>query len=253
MKRILTCLLGLALCAVPLRATITLIAHTSAAGANGATTAGINTTGANFIVVFIGSQNGKSITVTDSNTNTWPFPMVDMLLASTGTNQNPSIIWIYPTTVGAGHTFTVTATGAAISFEVAAFSGVGGLTNIGMSGGIIGSTTAPFANSLVTAGIACNTGPTTATFTINSGMTITDQQPFVGGTNYASAFAYVVQTSPSAINPAFGGMGGGTCYSRSYTFGPATGSSGGGSYIAKTNPPKSEFLWRKDELELEIV
>src|SRR5271166_2184940 len=51
----------------------TLVAHTVAGSSNGTsvTTSGINTTGANLIVLAPVLNNGTTVTPTDSNSNTW--------------------------------------------------------------------------------------------------------------------------------------------------------------------------------------
>ena len=44
----------------------------------------------------------------------------------------------------------------------------------------------------------------TATVTIDSGFTITDQRPYVGGTSLGTALAYCVQSGKAAIAPTWG-------------------------------------------------
>jgi len=214
---------------------ITLIAHTTAAGNNGATTGSINTTGADLIVIIIAAQLNKSIATSDSKTNAWSLPVLDSTQASTGANQALYMSWSFPTTVGSGHTFTVSGTGLAAGFMVLAFSGAGGMTNSAFSAGLLGgSVTPPFSNSLIVSGVSCNSTPSSGSFTINSGFTITDQQLFTGGSNYAGAAAYLVQTSPAAVNPNWSATSGtGTCEAGNFVFQPSVSSTTGGSYIAK--------------------
>ena len=80
---------------------ITLVAEATVAGASGGTTAAVNTTGANFIVL-VTAQSGTT-TVSDNKGNTYT-PLTLYTVSGGGSGQ---LYYCTPATVGAGHTFTI--------------------------------------------------------------------------------------------------------------------------------------------------
>lgn len=109
-----------------------LIAH----GANGGTAtvatlaSAINTTGANLLVVSVGSQPGSvtAPTLTDSKSNTWT-----LIKAQVGSDVRTGLYAALNPTVGTGHQFTVTSAmdaAANPSLEVLAFSTGAGVASI---------------------------------------------------------------------------------------------------------------------------
>jgi hypothetical protein len=206
----------LALCLLPPRAEAwSLVAHTIQAGFNSPlTTAGINTTGADLIVVsVVVDTNGAGIagnrpTITDSNSNGW----TQIKAQADGSGVSATYLFFsHNPTVGSGHTFTsTTATVPAGTITVQAWSGsvVGTVTdhnNAGNTGAATslqpGSITLSQNNSLVVASFGGLDGDAGDTQSIGSGFALSDQNTFVGGNHYAGAMAYLVQGSAAAINP----------------------------------------------------
>ncbi len=102
---------------------------------------------------------------------------------------------------------TVTISGTVSAVVFAAFSGVdtsspfdqqNGFQNCSGSTCPPGSIT-PSANNELVVSSLCWTDAGNSS--IDSGMTIIDQIPLVGGVNYGAVLAYIVQTSAGAINP----------------------------------------------------
>jgi hypothetical protein len=113
--------------------------------------------------------------------------------------------------VGTGHTFTSGGSFCAACF--AAFSGVQTSSPFDVENGAnsqnsaasTGSVSPNQASSLIIAGIGVASG---ATYSINASFSITNSVAGVGGVNYGAAMAYLVQTSASAVNPAWTFAGG---------------------------------------------
>jgi hypothetical protein len=210
-------LLSLALCLLPPRAEAwSLVAHTIQADFNSPlTTAGINTTGADLIVVSVvvdtngtGSTTANPPSITDSKSNGWT--QITAQAAGSGTSAT-YLFFSHNPMVGSGHTFTATtATVPAGTITVQAWSGsvVGMVTDqnsAANTGGATslqpGSITPSQNNSLVVAsfgGLDMDAGDTQS---IDGGFALSDQNTFVGGNHYAGAMAYLVQGSAAAINP----------------------------------------------------
>lgn len=180
-----------------------LLVSVKAGSSNGdsVTSSGIDTTGATLLVAVMGYGTGATPSFTDSKGNTW----------TAWTNQAGGVTSAktyrcFPTTVGAGHTFTGTATGGAPSIIVAAFSG---FTSAGTEQGTNGGSSTTFAagsvtpagdNYLVVATVAdgYTSNPTAS---IDGGFTIIQDQPFTAATYFGTAMAYLIQTSAAAANP----------------------------------------------------
>lgn len=185
---------------------IALVAHTGVQSTNGntITTSAIDTSTANFLVAVTGSSDGTA-PVSDSKTGSWtPRTIYD------GSHSPMVRIWFATNpTVGAGHTFTVTASSKFPTLCIAAFSGVdttapydgneNGAYTSAVTTAQAGSITPSLAGELVIAGLAWDSG--FAASGINGGFTITDQFPLVGGLAYGGALAYLIQTSAAAANP----------------------------------------------------
>lgn len=177
------------------------LAHTSAVSSGGpVTTSGIDTTGANLIILWC-TGFFTSGTPTDSKSNTW----TPLTIQTQDNNVSSQFFYCYNPTVGTGHTFTGVSTsqdciavqawaGAASSpFDQQNGSqGAGSGTSIQP-----GSITPTAANELIVAGVDAINSSTSPT--VNSGMTITDSSAVSPG--FAFGMAYLVQTSASAINP----------------------------------------------------
>jgi hypothetical protein len=99
------------------------VAHATVKGSNGGTTAGVNTTGADLLVAVISYYNGAgaSPVPTDSNANTW----TQIGTTQAGSNTSVKMFYVASPTVGTGHTFSSTSSGASSfsSMEIGAWSG----------------------------------------------------------------------------------------------------------------------------------
>lgn len=212
---------------------IAFVAGASAAGLNGATTSAIDTTGASLLVIM--AVAGAAITVSDSKGNTWTG-----LTSQTITGQTGRVYYAWNPIVGTGHTFTVSGSGVAASFEVASFSGVQtsadpfdvqqSATATGATQAGVGSATlTPSQNdSLVIGGQSFSAA--ISAYTAQAGFATVAQVNFSGGTNYGSALEYLIQTTAAAIPNSTVIASWTTAVSvsvHSAVFKPATGGGGG--------------------------
>jgi hypothetical protein len=190
----------------------TLIAHAIIGGPDSsATTAAINTTGANLIVLTLsGNAPGGGVPPLDNRGNTY---LVAIESVEGGTNTG-----IYykqaPTGVGAGHTFTLPSGAGFSVLAVSAWSGSAASPLDQTSSGVAsvdtvscGTITPTLNGELLVATYKMETEGTPAV-TINSGFTITDQLPFTAGLFYGGAQAYLIQTSAAAVTPVWSSLGG---------------------------------------------
>jgi hypothetical protein len=185
-------------------ALVTHVAGPVTAGSGGGVSAAINTTGANFLVLNASFySSGCTVTVSDSNSNTWA--------ALTGYSNGASTGRFYYAVnpkVGSGHTFTVSGSSCYPSFEVAAFSGMktSGVFDSGTDSGANGnsatiqpgSVTPPSGYQLVMTGVSIDSGSVSS---VNSSFTMTDSLAYSGGNNFGSGMAYLVQHPGAAVDP----------------------------------------------------
>lgn len=173
-----------------------------AATANYNVTSGINTTGANLIVIVC--FGNASTTPSDSNSNTWTG-----LTAQSGSTVTCRIWYCYNPVVGSGHTFT-RAGSAFNGLAVAAFSGAAsspfdaenGTSDFDGDGSTAPGSVSPSVNNeLVIAGIAF--GGNTTYSGINSSYTTAASLNSVSGVNYGGALAYLIQGTAASTNPSF--------------------------------------------------
>ncbi len=188
------------------------IAHTGAATT--ITTGAIDTSGANFVICFYSfdASLGTPPAMSDNKSN----GAGTNLTRNTGTISRSNCRFTYYTnpTVGAGHTFTATASASITgTLAVAAFSGVkvttpadqqaaAGHAGSGSTTIQTGSVTPVEDNELLVAGWAID-DPTNTTWTINGGYSITDIQDVITGATYGGVLAYLVQGALAATNPTF--------------------------------------------------
>lgn len=162
------------------------------------TSAGIDTTGADLIVI-CAVHFGSGLSVSDSKGNTWT-----SLTSRTGTNTRLSSFYVASPSVGGSHTFTFSGTANLFpSLTVMAFSGAAaspfdresGASGSGTSAQP-GSVTPSENNCLVVGGIGVSGN---RTFSV-SGLTLQHQ---IGndGNHQAMAAGYTIQTTASALNP----------------------------------------------------
>lgn len=180
-----------------------LLVHAAAGAVSNATTAGIDTTGTNLIVVGISQYQAVTIgSLSDSKGNTWTPLTAQSILNS----QYCQLFYCFGPTVGSGHTFTWNGTSNFGSIAVAGFSGAAaspfdqqnGATNKGVTTLQTGSVTPSVANELIIT--ACSFGAS-GVASINSGFAITDQINYLSGTREGVALAYLIQTTATAENP----------------------------------------------------
>jgi hypothetical protein len=197
---------------------ITHIATVSATpGVTGGTTAAIDTTGADLIVVSVSSYaGGMAPTLTDSKGNTYTGLTARLL-----SNAAHRLFYVLAPTVGAGHTFTVTGATLYPAIVVDAFAGVAsyqtesGATATSIASLACGSVTPSTNGALVVTGAA---GDGAVTDTVSpAGFTLT-QKTFSGGNNMQGSAAWQVQATAAAINP-------------TWSFSPAQGSAAVGAAV----------------------
>ena len=184
---------------------ISLISNTSVVGGTGIiTTSGIDTTGADFIVLNVVYDSAGAVpTVSDSKSNTW----TGLTVSPTGSAARLKMFYTTPSSVGASHTFT--ANGNFSTMEVASFSG---LLQSGVFDKEIVNSTASAVNtfragnisadslySLIISAFGFNAIGTPTS--INSGFIFLNEQNFGAGNNYGSALAYKVVNSTAVYNP----------------------------------------------------
>lgn len=207
-------LLALIVCllATPAHAAITFVASCNvAAGSTGGdniTTAGIDTTGANLIILALGYYgDGGAVTITDSKSNTWT-PRTAYKDVGSGTT-----IRLYyaenPGSVGAAHTFTASSSGAFPSIAVACFAGAATATVYETENGATtnsatslqaGSITPSGDDRLVTGALA-NGQDQTGSITINGSYNLTNTVEHSAGNHIGVSLAYIIQTTAAATNP----------------------------------------------------
>lgn len=172
-----------------------------------ATTAGLDTTGAGALFAFIASQAFvPDPYLTDSKGNQWT-------RWGQGNASSTSValtLWYCsPSTVGAGHTLTVTEQGQtfpAIHFLAFACAPILGLVNAAASAGgsgltntfAPGSITPSASNAIVVTGLA-NSGGTPTSLT--GGFTLDQATALVGSQHYGLGSAHLIQTTAAASNP----------------------------------------------------
>lgn len=211
----------------------------AAAGGDGSTstTAGINTTGADLIMVCVGGLVPASGTLTDSKGNTW------QALTVFGSVNNKSR-WYYAInpTVGAAHTFTFTNSSAFCSLAVLAFSGADTTAPFDQENGASASSVTSHQPGSVTPTVndevlvATLSFDASNTISVNSSFTISDQVDL--GTCYGIAAAYKIQTSAGAENPTFSWGSSATVSAAIATFKAAAG----GGQTAEVPVGLIEFL-----------
>src|SRR5258708_3690000 len=92
------------------------ISSAVAGGANGGTTAAVDTSGANLLVAYVITQG--AVTVSDSKSNTW-----SALTNSVNGFLNGQFFYAKGATTGTGHTFTVSGSSSVSVIQVNAYSG----------------------------------------------------------------------------------------------------------------------------------
>lgn len=184
---------------------IAVVAHVAwtSGGSGGGTTASINTTGADGIVIVL--ANGTILgTVGDNKGNTYDLIGLSNTPASTGQCS----LWFVPNpVVGAGHTFSFGGTSTFPSGFVIALSGTAAFqypiairaSQTTTSGQTSTALTPLVNNCIVIAGLEYN--DTVTLPSINGGFTITDSVLGVAGNKFGGALAYLIQTGAASAQP----------------------------------------------------
>jgi hypothetical protein len=195
-----------------------LIAHTGASSGNtnDVTTSGINTTGADLLVVAIAdyAPNFPPLELlTDSNSNVWS--------STTGYNSSDVVShtlfkYVISPVVGSGHTFTLTTLTAYPAICVAAFSGVdagnafdahnGNGSNSGITSFQTGSISPDSDNELLVAALSYADTLSSAV-SIDSSFTIADEAVYNPPNGSGDVLAYKIQTSAASENPTWSWTG----------------------------------------------
>lgn len=199
----------------------TLISHT--AQANAGTTTGINTTGANLLVVVVGS-GGAGTSFSDSYSNTW-----STADSNATTDGSAALYYCYNPTVGTGHTFSLGIGYGGVCF--AAFSGsasspldqhlASNTSDLSVLTYQPGSVTPTTAGQLIISGLSI--GKTSTAISIDSGFTIIDTAQGTSGSTYGASLAYLVQTTAAAANPTWTRDQSGDCWGVNVSFKVAGG------------------------------
>ncbi len=195
-----------------------LCAHAVAGAVSGTittvTTPAIDTTGADLIVIAVsGFANGSGFCapgagLSDSNSNTYTALTRQDSGLHLGSAEYAQLFYKQAPTVGAGMTFTC-ASSVAPSIAVVAFAGSIATPFDQQNGSTFGTPTTTLNTGSVTPGntnqllIAAVTTGSAATYSVDSGFTISDQIAFLSGNNEGLAMAYLIETSIVAQNPTF--------------------------------------------------
>lgn len=202
------------LLAVSLQAQIVERVHASAvsATANGASTAGIDTSVNNVnltTVEIVWLTSVTEPTISDSAGNTYTACSAKF---NTTAEDAVRIYYKISPAVSATHTFTVTGTGTFPAIFAQSWSGAGATqpdqtTGAATDAGTTlstGSITPTLNNELVITAIGVNA---IRNFTINGGFTERDELSFASGLGYGGSYAFLIQTTATAANPQWANNG----------------------------------------------
>lgn len=183
---------------------IAIVAHYSEGSTtnSGFTTASVDTTGANFIILGL-ATDGNSGAISDSKSNTWT-PLTQVV--GQFNDRWLQLFYAENPTVGSGHTFSVTGSTNYPSITIAAFSGVATSLSFDVENGQggygtniqPGSITPSVDNELV---VVIGTSDDGTTPTVDSGFTIAENYAGSPGLAANQILAYIIETTATAKNP----------------------------------------------------
>lgn len=185
---------------------ISLVSHTAAGSTNASTvtTAGINTTGANLLVVICVSYSAYCSTPTSSPTAC----SFSTYLTKYGILSYATVYYCYGFTTGSSQTFSESTSSLEPALAILAFSGSSGASVDQQSGLAYGCCAPSIAAGSITPGFnnevvisALGLAPTVTGLSINGGFTLVDQVAASSGLNQGIASGYLVQTTAAAANP----------------------------------------------------
>ncbi len=190
------------------------IAGAVAATVTTVTTPAIDTSGADLIVIAAsGFASGSGFCapgsgLSDSKGNTYTaLTRIDSGLNS-GSAEYAQLFYVQAPSVGSGHTFTC---GSAVAPSIAVTAWAGSIASPfdqqNGQGTVTPGTTWP-TNSVTPSNtnqllVAAVTTGSAATYTVDSGFTISDQIPFLAGNNEGLVMAYLIETTAAAKDPTF--------------------------------------------------
>ena len=191
---------------------------------NNTTTSAINTTGANLLLIgFTFFTGGSAPVLTDNKSNTW----TQLAISSVTGNLGSVIYYSSNPIVGAGHTFTESASNTFPTVCVLALSGdaavspfdqQNGNNSNGLGSTIQTNSVSPTVDNEVLFTVVA--ADTAGTDTINSGFTISNQAA-ANGNSYNTGCAYIIKGAGTAgvgVNPTWTNPGSNTEATRIATF-----------------------------------
>lgn len=171
--------------------------------ASAAVTAGVDTTGANLIILGVSFDTTNPRTISDSKSNVWT-----PLTATTTADAGAQLYYSFAPTVGLLHTFSNTGSNNFSSIFMMAFSGAvtspfdqqNGASNATALTLQPGSVTPTQDNELIISHLSFNGAGTP--ISINASFTQpTAAVNFLSANHYGAAMGYLIQTSAAAVNP----------------------------------------------------
>ena len=192
-----------------------------------ATTAAIDTTGANLLAVVLGYIAGTASILTDSKGNTWS-PLTEY-----GTGRVVKLYYCVPTSVGSGHTFTHTSSFNFPWIGVIAFSGAHATPYDSTESGatVSGTAYSPGSATPTAADCVCVTGvyANGSSYTIDAGDGFTIAHQTAGTGSFYGGIAYKLLSGTPATDPTWNDAGAASGAVAQAFFKPATGG-GGATY-----------------------
>lgn len=237
------------------------VTSTQIASVSGAsvTTASVDTTGANLIVLGLSAYANADMTISDSKGNTWT-----ALTRYEGSYLGSFFSRLYyclSPTVGSGHTFSAANNGTLqyAVLSVQAFSGVdvydsaenGATDSAGSATALSTGSVTPSANGALVFANVCLRGVTTGqTFSVTASLTIAHQTSASSGNCVSGAIAYLIQGSAAAINPQWSWTNGDGAAVSVAVFKPTAGGGGGNPwhYYAQLRERVKPSRWRRNGL-----
>lgn len=211
MRKILSAFLILSFLSNQSHAAFAFIGNTTAksADSNNCTTPGIDTTGADLIVIVIaGYFNGGAITVSDNKSNSYT---ARTTYGFAGTGALVRTFYLQSPITGTGHTFTASSSAGYPSIYVETFSGVDTTSPYDSENGkgdyvLVttiqpGSVTPGGANYLFVSGCMWYDSYNYYTVSVNSSFNLTDQNIWTSGAAEGGAMAYKIAAGAGAENP----------------------------------------------------
>lgn len=202
-----------------------------------ATTAGVDTTGANLLIAWVNTYGAVTPTLTDSKSNTWT-PLTQINNATDGNARCRMYYATNSPTVGSGHTVTVSDAGVLQSISFLALAGAHATApydqettnNPGGTPTTIqpGSITPSEDGCVLVTGLQYGVG--VGGVSIDGGFSETHQDKNFG---LAEGIAYLIQTTAAAANPTWTIPSGNIAQTAMASFKSAGGGGGGGQPTAK--------------------